>query len=406
MLASVPAAGQAVQIVSFLKLYPPVGITEGTPGVFYFATGASPSFAFSVTTQQGSKTALGKVNGFFQGPLVSGANNRFYSATQYGGNPANVVSVGLTPDLERIFPPQDWVPYLTQNLPDGTFVGIAYSISTGVAYVANMDLQGIVTPIYQFPANQSVGLNVLYASDGNYYGTASTQTGPAVLYKLTPAGVLTPLITLPVGTILARPLIQASDGNLYGAGTTGNGDYGIIYQVTLAGEYTVIYTFPKGPMGNVDTLLEGSDGKFYGIKGVYEVGRTELFSLTKDGAYSLLAGLGFAGTCGCWLRQGSDSILYGAAYSAIFSFDAGLPRPAPRVGEFRPASGAVGQKVLIWGGNLLSASVQFNGLPANDVFSSGPNYVWATVPGGATTGPITVTTPGGTVTTIGNFTVQ
>src|ERR1039457_6292291 len=106
MLASVPAAGQAVQIVSFLKLYPPVGITEGTPGVFYFATGASPSFAFSVTTQQGSKTALGKVNGFCQGPLVSGANNRFYSATQYGGNPANVVSVGLTPGLERIFPPQ------------------------------------------------------------------------------------------------------------------------------------------------------------------------------------------------------------------------------------------------------------------------------------------------------------
>jgi hypothetical protein len=120
----------------------------------------------------------------------------------------------------------------------------------------------------------------------------------------------------------------------------------------------------------------------------------------------LLAGLGFAGTCGCWLTQGSDGILYGAAYSAIFSFDAGLPRPTPRVGEFRPASGAVGQKVLIWGANLLSASVQFNGVPANDVFSSGPNYVWATVPDGATTGPVTVTTPGGTVTTIANFTVE
>jgi hypothetical protein len=100
MLASVPAAGQAVQIVAFLKQYPPVGIVEGTPGVFYFATDASPSFAFSVTPQQGSKTALGKVNSSFLGPLVSGANNRLYSATQYGPNPANVVSLGPTGRLQ------------------------------------------------------------------------------------------------------------------------------------------------------------------------------------------------------------------------------------------------------------------------------------------------------------------
>jgi hypothetical protein len=50
--------------------------------------------------------------------------------------------------------------------------------------------------------------------------------------------------------------------------------------------------------------------------------------------------------------------------------------------------------------------VQFNGTPATAVANSGSNYVWAIVPAGATTGPITITTPGGTVTTTASFTVK
>jgi hypothetical protein len=65
----------------------------------------------------------------------------------------------------------------------------------------------------------------------------------------------------------------------------------------------------------------------------------------------------------------------------------------------------VGTKIRIWGYNLLSASVQFNGVASTAVTNSGPNYVYATVPEGATTGPITITTPGGTVATKANFTV-
>jgi hypothetical protein len=50
--------------------------------------------------------------------------------------------------------------------------------------------------------------------------------------------------------------------------------------------------------------------------------------------------------------------------------------------------------------------VQFNGTHATSVSNSGSNYVWATVPAGATTGPITVTTPGGLSTTPASFIVQ
>jgi hypothetical protein len=120
-----------------------------------------------------------------------------------------------------------------------------------------------------------------------------------------------------------------------------------------------------------------------------------------------------AGACQCSLVQGSDGDIYGTAISGgpnnggvIFALELGLPKPAPRAQHFGPASGAVGTRVLLWGSNLLSASVQFNGVAATAVSNSGSNYVLATVPPGATTGPITITTPGGTVTTKESFTVE
>jgi hypothetical protein len=78
----------------------------------------------------------------------------------------------------------------------------------------------------------------------------------------------------------------------------------------------------------------------------------------------------------------------------------------PWTQHFTPASGAPGTRVRIWGHNLLSADVRFNGVPAASVTNSGPNYVLATVPPGATTGPIAIATPGGTATTRASFTVQ
>lgn len=61
--------------------------------------------------------------------------------------------------------------------------------------------------------------------------------------------------------------------------------------------------------------------------------------------------------------------------------------------------------MLLWGYNLFGASVEFNGVPAAKAVSSGPS-IRATVPEGATSGPITVTTPGGTSTTRASFTIN
>jgi hypothetical protein len=80
--------------------------------------------------------------------------------------------------------------------------------------------------------------------------------------------------------------------------------------------------------------------------------------------------------------------------------------PAPTITGFDPTSGPVGQAVTITGTNFTGATaVSFNGT-ADPTFSvTNDTTISATVPSGASTGPIAVTTPGGTATSGTDFTV-
>jgi hypothetical protein len=78
---------------------------------------------------------------------------------------------------------------------------------------------------------------------------------------------------------------------------------------------------------------------------------------------------------------------------------------APTVSGFTPQSGPVGTPVTINGTGFTGAStVTFNGTNATFTFNS-DTQLTATVPSGATDGPIAVTTSGGTGTSSGSFTV-
>jgi hypothetical protein len=72
---------------------------------------------------------------------------------------------------------------------------------------------------------------------------------------------------------------------------------------------------------------------------------------------------------------------------------------------FNPTSGGVGTSVVITGTNFGGATaVRFNGTGASYIVDSA-TQITATVPTGATTGAIAVTTPGGTATSSSSFTV-
>jgi hypothetical protein len=98
------------------------------------------------------------------------------------------------------------------------------------------------------------------------------------------------------------------------------------------------------------------------------------------------------------------------AYTPNFTFSAWeggntAAATAPTITSFTPTSGPLGTNVTIDGTGLTGAtSVTFNSVSASFVVSS-DTAIQATVPAGATTGPLSVTTPGGTATSANNFTV-
>ncbi|MHB9007987.1 MAG: S8 family serine peptidase [Limisphaerales bacterium] len=78
----------------------------------------------------------------------------------------------------------------------------------------------------------------------------------------------------------------------------------------------------------------------------------------------------------------------------------------PALTSFSPATGGVGTSVSLNGANLNGATaVRFNGVNASTFTVDSPIRITATVPAGATTGPVGVTTPTGTATSTAMFTV-
>lgn len=421
--AATPKQSTLRVVASTQQISQPQGLWQVSPTLFYTTSNQT---ILSVTTGGEVAVLFVAPSGYNIGYVpVTAPNNRSYSA--YGSEETSYqISLKASPNSVETYPATTVGGGFIQGLPDGTLFGVGSYFSTGAFYLASGAEDGVVTPLYQFPSYQ-VPMSPIYGSDGNYYGVSwayeGSLAGSSYVFQVTPAGAFTKIADLPNESFTTGnpgSFFQADDGNFYGTTTGANPagtGIGTLYQVTPSGQYALIYSFGKGAGSTPGKTLQGSDGNFYGVtKG--SAGPTsygEIFQLTKTGQYTALYQTNSkSGFCPCWIMQGSDGQLWGTTDAGgaggggtIFALDAGLPKPAPRALSFSPSVGNAGTtKVRIWGYNLLAASVQFNGVAATEVHNAGPNYAWATVPAGATTGPITVTTPGGASTTTAPFTVK
>ncbi|HEV2397351.1 MAG TPA: choice-of-anchor tandem repeat GloVer-containing protein [Candidatus Sulfotelmatobacter sp.] len=389
----------------------------------------------------------------YAGVTLAGDGN-FYGTTSYGGNgsyrnvnksgtlfQANTRS-GLTTlysFCSKLGCQDGDDPYTPLTLgSDGNLYGTTQYgglHKSGTAFV--LTLAGNFNTLHQFCAQTncadgSYPSGLIQATDGNFYGLAGGGTGAycgtpntcGLVFKMTPQGVTTTLYSfcsLPNCTDGWSPqsIIQAADGNLYGAtawsGTTGPGT---IFKLSLQGQLKTLYTLCGSTCTTGRTsaghMIQATDGNFYGISSG-DTCCSMVFELTSTGAYSTLYTFCQQGGRYCsdgsgptGIVQATDGNFYGttfyggpSGYGTAFQLSTGL---APFV-QTVTSSGAVGASVLILGNNLTGASsVTFNGMAASFTVVSSTE-ITAAVPKGATTGPIEVITPTGTLKSNRQFAV-
>jgi uncharacterized repeat protein (TIGR03803 family) len=351
-----------------------------------------------------------------------------------GGGTARAQSATLL-TLDFYGPPggSSFVDPLVVGGPAG-FYGVDYQ-----SVVFSMSAQGAIAPIYSLSNGNPVGPLVL-ANDGNLYGTtaADVASGLTTVFRVTPAGVMTVLYSyniqnpntpctpgFPAGgepwPYPMVPLIQGSDGNLYGTGADVGPCTGTVFKLTLDGELTVLYEF-SGPDGTNpwSALVEGSDGNFYGT--TLEGGANNLgtvFKITPAGVLTTLhafAGDGGAGGATsvvdgsapmAALLQGSDGNFYGTtasggannagtifsitpagAFSLLYSFSGQPPDGAYPNGLTR---GSDGNFYGTTEGGRIYGGMSLCGIPGS------------TCPPSSSRGTVFMITPGGTFTTLYEF---
>jgi uncharacterized repeat protein (TIGR03803 family) len=324
--------------------------------------------------------------------LVQGSDGNFYGTTSEGGIQGNGTVFKITPTgvlttlhnfcsrtncADGYNPTAALVEGNDGNFYGTTFYGGAFEPKGTVFRISP---RGILTTLYSFCAQQSTcpdgsnpGAGLALATDGNFYGTTGSggANGAGTIFKITPSGTLTTLYTFcsqtdcSDGSYPSAGLVQGSDGNFYGVTQVGGsfcqsiGGCGTIFQITPAGALTTLYSF-SGTDGYIPYggLLQATDGTFYGT--------------------TQLGGIG-----------GLNNL-----NGTVFSLSMGL---GPFV-KLVQNSGKVGQTGGILGQGLTGTTeVAINGTPASFTVVS-DTYLRVTIPAGATTGFVTVTTPAGVFT--------
>jgi len=364
--------------------------------------------------------------------LVQATNGIFYGTTYYGG--ANglgtvfkITAGGTLTTLHSFCSqtncadgdnPNAGLVQATDGSLYGTTLGGGGVNDSGTVF--KITPNGTLTTLHSF-CSQGGSCNdgaypaavLVQGTDGHFYGTTAQggSVGLGSVFKITARGKLTTLHSFngSDGDFPATALVQATNGNFYG--TTGGGgatSYGTVFKMTPPGTLTTLYSFcvqthcTDGANPNAG-LAQATNGNFYGT--TYDGGANNdgtVFKISAGGSLTTL--YSFAGTDGSnpdgGLLQATNGKFYGTANLGGANADGTVFSVAVGLGPFvvtRPTSGKVGAKVIILGTSLTGATgVTFNGTVAKFKVM-GKSEITTTVPSGATTGTVEVTTPKGTL---------
>jgi uncharacterized repeat protein (TIGR03803 family) len=427
------------------------GLTLGPDGNFYGSTrlgGASGGGTIFKITSAGTLTTLHSFDGSDGaspwGAPVLGKNGKLYGTTCGFNLPTTAYSITLAGKFKTInssFVPCPQAPLLLGS--DGNFYGTSPSGGIVDGTVFRMTTAGTIKIIANFtgPNGSAPFSPMAQGNDGVLYGTTtaggSGQGG--VVFKLNTTGKKFTLLrqfdpTDPAdGVTPFAGLVAANDGKFYGTTISGGnepGAGGIIFQIDSKGDYSVVHNFDithgGGPMA---TSTQHTNGAIYGLTesgGAFNGG--VVFSLNMGlppfailqtlwgtaGQTVEILGNGLTGTSSVKFGSGSATfnVISDTYMTAVVPADGTadfvtVTTPSgtltsnrrfnvvPFVGSFAPPSGSVGTQVTITGSGFVGATqVKFGGVKSSFTVNGG-TQITATVPPGAKTGKIAVTTPGG-----------
>jgi uncharacterized repeat protein (TIGR03803 family) len=447
--------------------YPDSGLTLGTDGNFYgttFAGGSAGAGTVFKITASGKITTLHSFNGCSEGsnvytPLVQGFDGNFYGTASDGGCEVFGTVYKITPSgtltVIYTFPGTSGLAYpqaITLGT-DGNFYGTTLGATGGYGAVFKVTPQGKLTVLHTFTDfGQTPKGMIIQANDGNFYGTTEKGgvNGFGAVYRMTPAGGFTILHSFSetdaMGLFPVAGLVQATDGKFYGVSGS-NTSSGVVFQITSTGTFTVLFNLTNTaglyPGQNPQVAMyQNTNGTLYGdTYGGGSGGGGVLYSLGMDlrpfvsfvgplfkgkvGQTIEILGKGLTGAskvsfhgASATFTVVSDTYLTAVVPAAATTGSVTVAAPGgtltsnkifrvtPTILSFSPTSGAVGTVVQITGNGFTGAtSVTFGGVKATSFSVNSSTKITATVPTGAKTGKIQVTTPGGIAASSTSFTV-
>ena len=384
-------------------------------------------------------------------PPVQAADGNLYGVT---GNDTNAVLYKIT--TAGVFTAITTVPTVSYSplilASDGNMYGTTIGGGTfngGTVFQFSPSTKKVKI-IFNFHTEWSPYGPLMQGADNALYGTCSaggTGAGGA-LFRVTTGGVYKVLVNFTSGGVNgATPyagVVQGSDKFLYGVTSAGGGNgLGVFYKVSTTGTgYTVLHNF-----GTVDgdtpfsTPFLHTNGTIYGtaFHGGSHTAYGTIYSMNvglkpfvaplvlhsaKENASVGLLGQGFNNATGVLFGTGagtltitSDTFATGKILTNATTGVITVKEPTgnlttlqnfkitPSIASFTPASGPVGTVVTINGTGLKQATaVKFGAVVATFTVVSDAK-ITATVPTGAVTAKIAVTTPGGGASTATVFTV-
>jgi uncharacterized repeat protein (TIGR03803 family) len=420
---------------------PEAGLIQATDGDLYGTTinggGPDDGTVFKITPS-GTLTMLYTFDdtdgGFPEAGLVQATNGNFYGTTNGGGANGDGTVFKITPrgtlTMLHTFDGTDgYQPRVLVQATNGSFYGTTYEGgANNLGTVFKITPSGTLTTLHSFAGYPTDGAypdgGLVQAANGDLYGTTGgggTNIYYGTAFKITPSGTLTTIYNFcPQSgcTDGANPdagLVLATDGDFYGATYAGGANgFGTVFKITPSGALTTLHSFDETDGDQpVAGLVQATDGNFYGTTSFgggqgtcFNGGCGTIFQITPSGTLKTL--YSFCSKTNCTdgeepyagLIQDTNGTFYGTTISGgadddgtIFSLSVGL---GPFVAT-RPTLGKVGAAVTILGTSLTgSTSVTFNGAAATFTVVSS-SEITTTVPTGATSGPVHVVAPGGTL---------